>query len=93
MGSTSSACLFQSVLRPVQTHLMSFWMVRCYTYQRKVTLASMAAQVSSEIQACLTRSLGEGLRIWFLRSGKSLSDADASLRRMVQKGKWRAFCR
>ena len=63
MGSTSSACLFQSVLRPVQTHLMSFWMVRCYTYQRKVTLASMAAQVSSEIQACLTRSRRGGLGI------------------------------
>ena len=45
----SSARLFRSVLRPVHIFRLSLWMVRWAPSRRAVNLASMAVQVSSEI--------------------------------------------
>ena len=52
-----SSRLFRSVMRPTRIYQLGSRTVRWSPSGRSVTLASMAAQVSSEIQACHTRTL------------------------------------
>ena len=51
----SSAFLFTSVLMPARIRRMIPYMARLAPAQSAVTLALIDAQVSSEIQSCLTR--------------------------------------
>ena len=61
--SASSTCLFQSVLRPARIRRLSCRTVHCPPSWSVVTLAYMAAHISSEIQSRLTRSCRGGLGI------------------------------
>ena len=59
----SSVCLLRSLLRPARIRQMSFRTVHWAPSWNTVTLASMATQVSPEIQSCITRSCRVGLGI------------------------------
>ena len=85
--------LVLSVIRHARIRRMSFRTVLWDPSWCAVTLVSMAAQVSSEIQACLNRSLRVGLGIWVLISKKSLSGANKRSQRRVRRVKRRALRR